>query len=44
MMRGIEDGIRDGLPAREISRRLKVIPTTVTREVLTNRTIKGIAA
>ena len=36
----IEDGIRDGLSAREIARRLKVSPTTVTREVLTNRTVR----
>lgn len=36
----IEDGIRDGLTAREIARRLKVSPTTVTREVLANRTVK----
>lgn len=36
----IEDGIRDGLSAREIARRLGVHPTTVTREVLANRTVK----
>ena len=36
----IEDGIRDGLSARDIARRLKVSPTTVTREVLNNRTVK----
>ena len=36
----IEDGIRDGLTAREIAKRLKVSPTTVTREVLANRTVK----
>ena len=35
----IEDGIRDGLTAREIANRLKVSPTTVTREVLKNRTV-----
>lgn len=38
--RVIEDGIRDGLKAREIARRLKVSPTTVTREVLANRTVR----
>lgn len=36
----VEDGIRDGLSAREIARRLKVSPTTVTREVLANRTVR----
>ena len=36
----IDDGIRNGLSAREISRRLKVAPSTVTREVMANRSVK----
>lgn len=45
----IEDGIRDKLSARAIAKRLKVSPSTVTREVKANRTIKvpkrkGVAA
>ena len=35
----IEDGIRDGLGCRAIARRLHVAPSTVSREVETNRTV-----
>lgn len=36
----IDDGIRDGLTAREISRRIKVASSTVTREVKVNRSVR----
>jgi IS30 family transposase len=36
----IDDGIRDGLAAREIARRIKVAASTVIREVKQNRSVK----
>ena len=36
----IEDGLRDGLSAREIARRIDVSQTTVTREIKANRVVK----
>ena len=36
----IDDGIRDGLSAREIARRIKVAPSTITREVKANRSVR----
>lgn len=37
--RAIEEGIESGLGAREIARRIDVAPSTVTREVMANRTV-----
>lgn len=36
----VEEGLEAGLSAREIARRLKVNVTTVTREILANRTVR----
>ena len=36
----IEEGLRKGDSARTIAKRLSVSPSTITREVKTNRTVK----
>lgn len=36
----IEDGVRKGEPARKIARKIGVSPSTVTREVKANRTVR----